>query len=202
MAGLRVSALRGCPASASPPRPKTDIAALLAETTRSESLTTSTPSRIPFIVASRSAPAGAEPLAVSRRVASCRDLSACVALTLSPAALFPRPTNAPRKKLGIPTVRVSRPSRTPHEKKKVRAKRATRQSASGIFRRGGTAFLLGLGRVTSPAFGFDGTADEAVADADHRLYRVAARADLGAEGSYVHVERARVAVVLLAPHVV
>src|SRR5919206_4812813 len=47
-----------------------------------------------------------------------------------------------------------------------------------------------------------GAADEAVADADDRLNRVAALAELRAQASYVNVERARVAVVLLAPNVV
>src|SRR3954467_15283038 len=41
--------------------------------------------------------------------------------------------------------------------------------------------------------------DEAVADAEHRLYPAAAPAELRAQAAYVHVERARVAVVLLAP---
>src|SRR5215208_3175350 len=47
-----------------------------------------------------------------------------------------------------------------------------------------------------------GAADEAVTDADDGLDGVAARAQFGAQASDVNVQRARVAVVLLPPHLV
>src|ERR1700749_1730468 len=80
--------------------------------------------------------------------------------------------------------------------------RATMHSASRGFSRGGTPFFLRLCHGVRLTLSLCGTADEAVADADDRLDGVAALAELRAQAAYVHVERARVAVVLLAPNFV